>query len=182
MELRVTMCPSPGPSHPRAAPLRVPGCGCTHPRGLAWDAGPPGPLVRVLVPSTLVLALACTQVLQTLRVPVPSLAGTITQGALWTPKVGRGAALPRGRWAVTRFSQSADPSPALSPDPGTCGMCLHPVCHVHLLSKISFSLLFLPFLFFRLSQTGLIISAKKLLTGACGGAGIGPPLIFTLNN
>lgn len=184
MELQVTMCLSPSPSHPRAAPLRVPGRGCTYPHWLAWDACPSGPSVGVLVPSRLACALACTRGLQTCVSPSPPLpCRGNDSGSIVGTQHGAGGGPARGRWDLTLLSQSADPSPALSPALGTCGTRLHPAFHEHLLSRMSISLLFLPFFLFLLRQMELfIISAKKLLTGVCGGARIGPPLIFMLNN
>lgn len=194
MELRVTMCPVPSTSRPRAAPLRVPASGCTHPHELARDAGLSRPSVHVPVPSTLALVLSCPCLHPgaadpACPCPLPSLAGAISWGVAGTRLGAGGGSASAGScsWGGHRrcpqLSQSTDPSPALSPAPGPCWTCLHPAFHVRLLSRSSVSLLFLPFLLFLLRHTGLfIVSAKKLLTRVCGGARIRPLLIFTLNN
>lgn len=130
MELRVTMCPVPSTSRPRAAALRVPGSGCTHPHELARDVGPSRPSVHVPVPSTLALVLsypcqhpgaadpACP-------CPLPSLAGAISWGVAGTRLgVGGGSASAGscswgGTQAVPPAPSKHRPQPSLVPSRGT---------------------------------------------------------------
>jgi len=190
MEPRVTVCPSPSPSHPGAAPSRVPGRGCTHPCGLPQGAGPPVARCLSLSPPCSSLSLpapGCCRPCVSLS-PPPSPGWFLR--ASQAPSSGLGEVL-RPPALAHGGDAGGDPVSLKAQTPaqpwhqpwGLCGTYLHPSFCVHLLSKPSVSLLFLPFLLFLRRHVGLcIVSAKESLTRLRGGARSRPLLIFTLNN